>query len=117
MATLADLSRAALALPGVLGEGVDFSVGKTALCWTYLARATPKGRREAVPGVVAIACDLPRKDMLTDAAPDRFFDDDHYRGYPAVLVRLAMVDEAELQGLLTAALELKTAPRPRRKRA
>ena len=40
---------------------------------------------------------------VCEAAPERFFDDDHYRGYPAVLVRLGAIDEAELAGLLVGA--------------
>ena len=103
MATTADLSELARALPGVEGEGVNFGVGKKAICWAYLARAKPKAKREVVPGVVAIRCDPASKDMLLEAAPDRFFDDDHYRGYPAVLVRLEAIDKAELAGLIEAA--------------
>jgi hypothetical protein len=48
--------------------------------------------------------------MLIDAAPDRFFTDDHYRGYPAVLARLAIVEEAELADLLAEAWRM-TAPK------
>jgi hypothetical protein len=38
--------------------------------------------------------------MLIDAAPARFFDDEHYKGYRAVLVRLSALDEEECLGLL-----------------
>ena len=44
--------------------------------------------------------------MLVEAAPERFFDDDHYRGYPAVLVRLDNIDEEELAKLLLEAWRL-----------
>ncbi|QTC90551.1 MmcQ/YjbR family DNA-binding protein [Brevundimonas goettingensis] len=103
MATPADLARIALALPGVSGEGVGFGVGKKGLCWSYLARATPKAKREVVPGVVAIRCDLAAKEMLIETVPDRFFDDDHYRGYPAVLARLETLEVSELEGLIRSA--------------
>jgi hypothetical protein len=103
MATPADLARIALSLPGVEGEGVGFGVGKKGLCWSYLARAQPKARREVVSGVVAIRCDLAAKEMLIETAPDRFFDDDHYRGYPAVLARLEALDVSELEGLIRSA--------------
>ncbi len=103
MATPADLSRIALSLPGVTGEGLGFGVGKKGLCWSYLARAKPKAKRELVPGVVAIRCDLAAKEMLIETAPERFFDDDHYRGYPAVLTRLEMLDVSELEGLVRSA--------------
>ena len=58
MAIMVDPStvrRLALNLPEVeAGDGDDslsFSVGGKGLAWPYLARATPKGRREVVPGV------------------------------------------------------------------
>jgi hypothetical protein len=38
--------------------------------------------------------------MLNEAAPERFFDDEHYRGYPAALVRLDNIEEDELATLL-----------------
>ncbi len=103
MATPADLARIALALTGVTGEGVGFGVGKKGLCWSYLARVQPKAKREVVPGVVAIRCDLAAKEMLIETAPERFFDDDHYRGYPAVLVRLERLEVSELEGLIRSA--------------
>jgi hypothetical protein len=110
MATPADLDRIALSLPGVAGEGVNFGVGKKGLCWSYLARAKPKAKREIVPGVVAIRCDLAAKEMLIETAPDRFFDDDHYRGYPAILARLEALDVPELEGLIRSAWAIQ-APR------
>jgi hypothetical protein len=48
--------------------------------------------------------------MLLAAAPRVFFDEDHYRGYPAVLARLDAIDETELAGLLEGAWRL-IAPR------
>ncbi|WP_298159464.1 MmcQ/YjbR family DNA-binding protein [Brevundimonas sp.] len=117
MATTTDLSRLALALPGMEGEGVNFGVGRRAVCWAYLARARPKSKREAVPGVVAIRCDIAAKDMLIEAAPDRFFDDDHYRGYPAVLVRLEAIEVAELQALLEAGWRIQAPPSFRKSKA
>ncbi|MDB5483067.1 MAG: hypothetical protein JWO83_4120 [Caulobacteraceae bacterium] len=45
--------------------------------------------------MLAVRCDLETKEMLIAAAPERFFDDDHYRGYPAVLVRLHAIDVDE----------------------
>ena len=80
--------------------------GGKGLAWPYLARAKPKGRREVVPGVLAVRCAIERKELLLEAAPEIYFDDAHYRGYPAVLVRLAAVDEAELAALLKDAWRL-----------
>lgn len=108
------LRRLALALPEVeessSGSPPTFSVRGKGLAWPYLARATPKGRREVVPGVLAVRCAIEVKAMLLEAAPSIFFDDDHYRGYPAVLVRLAVIEEGELADLLRDAWRLQ-APR------
>jgi hypothetical protein len=99
--------RLALALPEVQDdskpERLVFSLRGRGIAWTYMVRAQPKARRLPMLEVLAVRCDLERKEMLIEAAPDRFFDDDHYRGYPAVLVRLAAVDEPELAGLLDGA--------------
>jgi hypothetical protein len=107
MVDIPTLRRLALALPEVEaspeGERLAFSVRGKGIAWSYFARAHPKGRRELVEGVIAVRCLRETKDMLLEVAPERFFDDDHYRGYPAVLVRLAAIDEAELAGLLAQA--------------
>ncbi len=99
--------RLALALPGARDDGqgdkLAFSVGGKGFAWTYSARLAPRGPRTPHPEVLAVRCTLERKEMLLEAAPERFFDDDHYRGYPAVLVRLDAIDEDELISLLSAA--------------
>ena len=40
------------------------------------------------------------KEALIDAEPDVFFTTPHYDGYPAVLVRLARADPAQIAGLV-----------------
>jgi hypothetical protein len=110
MVDLPAIRTAMLALPEVeAGEpenALDFSVRGKGLSWPYLARAKPKGPREVVPGVLAVRCRLEKKEMLIEAAPEIFFEDDHYRGYPAVLVRLDAVETAELSALLQDAWRL-----------
>ena len=104
MVDLPTVERLALSLPEAGGgsqEGrVAYSVGGKGFAWSYLARVAPRKPRVVQPGVLAIRCPMETKEMLIEAAPERFFDDDHYRGYPAVLVRLAAIDEDELLGLL-----------------
>jgi hypothetical protein len=104
------IRRAVLALPemeaGESEDSLSFSVRGKGLSWPYLARATPKGPRQTVPGVLAVRCRLEKKELLLEAAPDVFFDDDHYRGYPAVLVRLEVVETEELSALLQDAWRL-----------
>ena len=108
------LRRLAQALPEATVEsegGRTFlKVAGKGFAWTYSRRLAPKSPRVPDPSVLAIRCELPRKEMLIEAAPDTFFDDDHYRGFPAVLTRLDAVEEAELAALLAAAWRLQ-APR------
>lgn len=49
------------------------------------------------PDVVVLRCDLDEKEFLMAAAPDVYFQTDHYKGYPAVLARLSMIDPEELR--------------------
>jgi hypothetical protein len=119
MVAIPEVRALAAALPEAAdGSGetqLSFTVGGKGFAWTYLVRETPKGRRLPRIDVLAVRCDLARKEMLIEAAPDRFFDDDHYRGYPAVLVRLAAIDAAELAVLFREAWRL-SAPKAVRKR-
>ena len=126
MPTADTVRRLALAHPGATdaseGERLAFNVEGKGFAWTYLVREHPKKPRIPRPDVLAIRCELPRKELLIEAAPQVFFDDDHYRGFPAVLARLPLIDEAELAALLEAAWRLQ-APKhlgglagPRRKR-
>lgn len=111
--------RLAMELPGAEdrsdGRRLVFEVGGKGFAWTYMFRSAPKKPRTPMIEVLAVRCELERKEMLIEAAPERFFDDDHYRGYPAVLVRLAEVDEDELRSLFAAAWRLQTS-KPARKR-
>jgi hypothetical protein len=91
-------------------RSLRFEVGGKGLAWTYRERLAPRIPRRPRLDVLAVRCSLEKKDMLLDAAPERFFDDDHYRGYPAVLVRLDVIDEGELAALLSDAWRL-TAPK------
>ncbi|UAL11253.1 MmcQ/YjbR family DNA-binding protein [Caulobacter segnis] len=114
------LEALALALPEVAGAVSEsgqfaFEVGGKGLAWAYVARPAPKARRVLVPGVIAVRCAMETKELLLEAAPDRFFTDDHYRGYPAVLVRLSEIEADELGGLLKQAWML-VAPKPIQKR-
>ena len=54
--------------------------------------------------------DLGEKDALLAADPRAYFTIPHYDGYPAVLVRLALADLAELRELLMDAW-MRTAPK------
>jgi hypothetical protein len=109
------IRRLALALPEATdashGEQLVFEVEGRGFAWSYLARDVPRKPRVLHPEVLAVRCELPRKELLIETAPHVFFDDDHYRGFPAVLVRLAAADEAELAALLEAGWRLRASRR------
>ena len=120
MITHAQVRRLALALPDAADDSTPerlvFSVGGRGFAWTYLGRVAPKKPRIAFPDVLAVSCPLERKEMLVAAAPDIYFDDDHYRGYPAVLVRLKQVPKAEFAALLGDACRIQASKPPKRPR-
>jgi len=107
MATQDDVRRIAAKLPGAV-EGEDrfgFSVpvkGKyKGFCWSWAERVDPKKARVINDGVLAISTpNLAAKDLLMSSSPDRFIDDPHYNGYPAVIVRLSDWEPDELEDLL-----------------
>jgi len=50
------------------------------------------------------------KELLIEAAPDIYFETDHYHGWPAILVRIHRIDPDELRHRLRLAFMLQ-APR------
>ena len=118
MATEEDVRRLSLALPGVR-EVTSYSIGGQPIAWPYFERDKSRRRLTWHGGIIAIRCPLPEKEMLIEAAPDVYFDDDYYRRYPVVLVRLANIDAAELAAMLARAHEIQ-APKarpPKRRRS
>jgi hypothetical protein len=61
--------------------------------------------------LVVRTIDLADRDALLKGDPDVFFITPHYEGYPAVLVRLEVVDPAMLDELLEDAWRLQAAKR------
>lgn len=59
---------------------------------------------------VVLLLDMEEKEMLMAAAPDLFFETDHYRGWPAVLLRIHDVSAEELAHRLERAW-LRVAPK------
>jgi len=115
----AAVRRIAAALPDVVdktsADKLVFNVNGRLLAWSALQRLQPKAPRVSNPRVLAVRCPMERKEFLIEAAPDLYFDDDHYRGYEAVLVRLDAIGEDELAALLASACS-EQAAKPRRKR-
>ena len=111
MATPEDVRRIALSFDGVV-DGSDahrlaFAVpGKKGFAWTWLERTSPKAARAPRLNVLAVRCPLGRKEVLLEAAAEIYFEDAHYSGYPAVLVRLDVIPDEELAALLKDAWRL-----------
>ena len=99
-----DAHRLALAFPEARDASGDgrwaVEVAGKAFAWTYLERPASGAPRVMRPEVIAVRCRGDMKPVLLEAMPNALFDDDHYRSFPAVLVRLDEVSENELRGLL-----------------
>lgn len=66
------------------------------------------------PDVLVIWRDsIEDRTALLAADPDKFFTTPHYDGHPSVLVRLAAIDDAELEELLIEAWEARASARLR----
>jgi hypothetical protein len=109
MATWDDVRRIALSLP----ETAEAPNGQTFMvmsgskpktfCWVWRERVDPKKPR--IPNQSAIALRVASefdKHALIDLAPDRFFTEPHFDGFPAILVRLAAIGDEELREVMTA---------------
>jgi hypothetical protein len=102
-----DVRRIALALPETT-EAADrfaFAVSnkgrQKGFVWAWAERVEPKQPRVPRTDVVAVrVIDRFDKEALLAAAPERFFTEPHYNGFPAVLVRLPRIDVDELAELI-----------------
>lgn len=52
--------------------------------------------RVKAPGILVLLCPLETKDHLFATAPETFFETGHYKGWPALLVRMDAIDDATL---------------------
>ena len=107
MATRSDVRTIALSLPETREEHGHFAFGVRrgekykGFCWVWMERVQPKKPRVANPDVLAVrVANLDAKEILLLAGPDKFFNEPHYEGFPAVLVRLKAIGRAELRALL-----------------
>jgi len=107
MATLDDIRQICSKLPGAV-EGEDrfgFSVenkGKMkGFLWSWSERVDPKKARVINNGVMAIVVpNLTAKDVILSSGSEKFVEDPHYNGFPAVLVRLEAIGSDELEDLI-----------------
>lgn len=107
MADQDDVRRIALALPDT-SEAEDrfaFSVRnkdkQKGFVWAWNERVEPKKPRVPRADVVAIrVVDRVEKEALLLSDEEKFFTEPHYNGFPAVLVRLPLIDVDELEELI-----------------
>ena len=92
--TPADLDALVLAFPET-EPGTSYGMPSFKAAGKFLTRL-----RAEDDSVVVYVDSLDYRDMLMEAEPDTFHITDHYRGYPIVLARLAMVDPKWLRGAL-----------------
>ncbi len=84
-------------------SALRFEVRKRGFAWSWHERIAPNLPRRPRLDVLAVRCPPEEKDAILSSDPKKFFTEDHYRGFPAVLVRLDEVSQDELRALLTAA--------------
>ncbi|HET6738400.1 MAG TPA: MmcQ/YjbR family DNA-binding protein [Kribbella sp.] len=105
MVDLRTVRRIAMSLPEAEDESgtdtVRFSVRGKAFAWTYLKRPEEGKARVPEPSVLAVRCVGAEKEAILASAPTTYFTEPHYNGFPAVLVRLDVIDPDELRELLT----------------
>lgn len=82
-------------------DSLHFAVRGKNFAWSYQERVVDNQPRRPRLDVLAIRCAASEKDGLLASDPEKFFTTDHYRGFPAILVRLDKIDESELRELLT----------------
>ncbi len=108
MADHDDVRRIAATLPDTSVDSGRFGVSvanrgkQKGIAWSWMERIDPKKARVVNDSVLAVrVADVGEKETLIGANPAVYFTEAHYNGYPAVLVRLAEIDDDELAELLT----------------
>jgi hypothetical protein len=97
--TFATALRIARTFPGV-EEGTSYGTPALRVGKKFLARLREDGE------TLVVKCGFDERDLRMQADPGTFFNTDHYRGYPSVLVRLARVSERDLRDVLEVAWRL-----------
>jgi hypothetical protein len=108
---VADARRLLLTLPNVV-EGFSYRMPSFLLNGRFLARF-----RDNDEVLVLQLESIDERDVLMQIDAETFFFTDHYRNYPAVLVRLANVPRALLSDVITGAWRHLSAKPPARPRA
>src|SRR5438128_2038275 len=107
MADQEDVRRIALALPGASEAENHFAFSvlnkgkQKGFVWAWNERVAPKKPRVPRADVVAVrVADQDEKAALLATGGEKFFTEPHYNGFPAVLVRLPLIELEELEELI-----------------
>ena len=92
-ATFETVRQLALALPAV-EEGTSYGTPAFRVRGKFFARMWEDGE------TLVLKIGFDARELLLQADPETFYITDHYRGYPAVLVRLPAVEPGQLRDLL-----------------
>jgi hypothetical protein len=98
--TLADVREIALSMPDVI-ETTAYGMPAFKAGGRRFA-GQPVARPDVEPNSLGVHISFEERDRLLAARPDVYYLTDHFRPYPAVLVRLSKVGRSELRELLGA---------------
>jgi hypothetical protein len=104
MADQTDVRRIALALPETSEAEDHFAfsvrngVKQKGFVWAWNERIEPKKPR--VPRADVVAIRVVDRFALLASDDEKFFTEPHYNGFPAVLVRLPLIEVGELEELI-----------------
>jgi hypothetical protein len=115
MADADDVRRIALALSDVAeieSDGFDFRVAGKGFVWSYPERRPGERRVIRTDIAVLFVGDEAEKQALLLGEPQVFFTAPGYDGWPLVMLRLAEVDAARLEELVTDAWRMRAPAAP-----
>jgi hypothetical protein len=93
----------ACGLPGI-ETGTSYGTPSLRVQKKFLARLKDAG-------TLVVYCPLEEKEFLKDAAPDIYFETDHYKGWPGILVRLGAIGDDELRHRIEKAWRMRAGKR------
>ena len=92
--TKAQVKQVALSFPGALEKS---SYGRPAF---FIEKKFFTRLREEDKSIVMRVGSIEQRDMMLELDPETYFITDHYKDWPAILVRIAMITPTELKTML-----------------
>jgi hypothetical protein len=84
-------------------EGVEESLSYGMPCLKVTGKFLTRVRE---PGILVLMCTREEKELLMEVNPEVYFETDHYKGWPAILIRMPKISDAELKHRLQVAWRL-----------